>query len=156
MAFAHLGQKQRKTHLALGGGGNMTTVICSEFTPTLRNMRSREPSRLIWKRPPDGHHRAGQPRVYKFGKAQEVCASQSEKGLTYNLQATPGRLIMAMRFENPASGYVEDISYAPIWCLLFGFVYFAAKGVWTHAVGGAVLAISTLWCGSFTRFSQIR
>ena len=52
---------------------------------------------------------------------------------------------MAMHFKNPANGYVEDVSYAPLWCLLVGFFYFAAKGVWTHVVAGAVLAVVT--CG---------
>lgn len=47
-----------------------------------------------------------------------------------------------MRFENPANGYVEKVTAAPLWCLLFGCVYFAVKGVWTHAV--AALAIFTL------------
>jgi len=52
---------------------------------------------------------------------------------------------MAMCFKNPANGYVEEISCAPLWSLLAGFFYFAAKGVWTHAAGGAALAIVT--CG---------
>ena len=31
-----------------------------------------------------------------------------------------------------------------LWCLLFGCIYFAAKGIWTHAVAAFLLAIFTL------------
>jgi hypothetical protein len=50
---------------------------------------------------------------------------------------------MSMRFKHPANGYVEEVSLAPLWCLLFGFIYFAVKGVWTHAVAGLALSIFT-------------
>src|ERR1700734_1233005 len=49
----------------------------------------------------------------------------------------------SMRFRNPANGYVEEVSHAPLWCLLFGGFYFLARGVWTHAVVGFLLAIFT-------------
>jgi len=45
-----------------------------------------------------------------------------------------------MRFKNPANGYVEEVNNAPLWCLLFGCIYLAVKGVWTHAVAAALLA----------------
>jgi hypothetical protein len=48
-----------------------------------------------------------------------------------------------MRFENPANGYVEEVTNAPLWCLLFGCIYFAVKGVWTHAVAALLLALVT-------------
>lgn len=48
-----------------------------------------------------------------------------------------------MRFRNPANGYEEDVGSAGLWCLLFGFAYFAAKGVWTHAAASLALAIMT-------------
>lgn len=48
-----------------------------------------------------------------------------------------------MRFKNPANDYVEEIKNAPLWCLLFGCIYFAVKGVWTHAVAALLLAILT-------------
>lgn len=48
-----------------------------------------------------------------------------------------------MRFENPANGYVEKVALAPLWCLLFGCVYFAVKAVWTHAVASLLLAFCT-------------
>ena len=48
-----------------------------------------------------------------------------------------------MRFKNPANGYVEEITNAPLWCLLFGCIYFAVKGVWTHAVAALLLALVT-------------
>jgi hypothetical protein len=50
---------------------------------------------------------------------------------------------MATRFRNLANGYEETTDRAGLWCLLFGFVYFAVKGVWTHAVAGLALAIVT-------------
>jgi hypothetical protein len=50
---------------------------------------------------------------------------------------------MTMRFENPTNGYVEEVSCAPLWSLLAGCFYFAAKGVWAHAVAGGLLAIVT-------------
>lgn len=48
-----------------------------------------------------------------------------------------------MHFRNPANGYVETINHPFLWCLLFGFIYFAVKGVWTHAVAGLALAALT-------------
>jgi hypothetical protein len=48
-----------------------------------------------------------------------------------------------MRFENPVNGYVEEVRYAPLWCLLFGCIYFAVKGVWTHAIAALLLALVT-------------
>jgi hypothetical protein len=51
-----------------------------------------------------------------------------------------GRVI---RFQNPANGYEEDIGTPWIWCLLFGCIYFAVRGVWTHAVAALLLAVIT-------------
>lgn len=48
-----------------------------------------------------------------------------------------------MKFRNPANGYEEEVGPAGLWCLLFGFIYFAAKGVWTHAIASLVLAFCT-------------
>jgi hypothetical protein len=50
---------------------------------------------------------------------------------------------MAMQFQNPTNGYVETVSLAPLWTLLFGGFYFATRGVWTHFVAGFVLACVT-------------
>ncbi len=50
-----------------------------------------------------------------------------------------------MRFRNPSNGYVEKVSgFAWFWVLLFGCIYFAVKGVWTHAVAGFILAFMTV------------
>ena len=49
----------------------------------------------------------------------------------------------ANAFRNPANGHIERIDGAWAWVLLFGCIYFAAKGVWTHAVAGLLLAIIT-------------
>lgn len=48
-----------------------------------------------------------------------------------------------MRFQNPQNEYVETANYAFLWCLLFGCLYFAVKGIWGHAVVALVLAIGT-------------
>ena len=53
-----------------------------------------------------------------------------------------------MRFRNPTNGYVEVAGAPFLWCLLFGFFYFAAKGIWTHAVvglGAALLTFGLSW-----------
>jgi hypothetical protein len=46
-----------------------------------------------------------------------------------------------LRFRNPANGYEEDVGSPWLWCLLFGPIYFAAKGVLTHALASLVLAV---------------
>ena len=51
---------------------------------------------------------------------------------------------MSLAFENPANGCVEDIKRSAIYTLLFGFMYFVVRGVWTHAIAALVLAILTL------------
>lgn len=48
-----------------------------------------------------------------------------------------------MKFRNPSNNYEDDVGAAGLWCFLFGFVYFAVKGVWTHAVASLILAIMT-------------
>jgi hypothetical protein len=51
---------------------------------------------------------------------------------------------MSTNFENPANGYKEGVSsVAWLWCLLFGFIYFAVKGVWRHVLIYIVLTIIT-------------
>jgi hypothetical protein len=52
-------------------------------------------------------------------------------------------MMRATRFRNPANGYVEEIGAPWIWCLLFGCIYFAARGIWTHAVAAFLLALFT-------------
>lgn len=55
-----------------------------------------------------------------------------------------------MKFENPANGHIERTPiFAWLWTLLFGPIYFAIRGVWTHAVasfllGGLTLGVSWL------------
>ena len=46
-------------------------------------------------------------------------------------------------FRNPVNGYEEKVGSPWIWCFLFGCIYFAVKGIWTHAVVGFLLAIFT-------------
>lgn len=59
-----------------------------------------------------------------------------------NQPATTGKIL----FKNPANGYTEEVSRdAWLWVLLFGCIYFAVKGVWTHATAGFLLAFFT--CG---------
>ncbi len=50
-------------------------------------------------------------------------------------------------FENPSNGYRESVSGLSIlWTILFGFIYLAIKGVWTHAIAALALVV----VGSFT------
>lgn len=49
-----------------------------------------------------------------------------------------------MKFKHPANGHVEEVSMPGLWVLLFGFFYFAVKGVWTHAIVDFLLACVTL------------
>jgi hypothetical protein len=44
-----------------------------------------------------------------------------------------------MRFKNPDNGYEESANHPWLWTLIFGFIYFAVKGIWTHAVISFVL-----------------
>jgi hypothetical protein len=46
-------------------------------------------------------------------------------------------------FRNPLNGYVEEVGTPWLWCLLLGCIYFAARGIWTHAVAAFLLAIFT-------------
>ncbi len=53
-----------------------------------------------------------------------------------------------MQFRNPTNGYVEEVRHPFLWCLLFGTIYFAVKGVWTHAAASlclAVLSVGISW-----------
>ena len=50
-----------------------------------------------------------------------------------------------MEFRNPSNNYTESVSsVAWLWVLLFGFFYFAIKGVWRHAVASLVLGMLTM------------
>ncbi len=48
-----------------------------------------------------------------------------------------------MYFKNPVNGYVESVSMPWLWTLLFGCIYFAVKGIWTHFVASLILASCT-------------
>lgn len=49
-----------------------------------------------------------------------------------------------MKFKNPSNGYIEEVSSMSwLWVLLFGTIYFAVKGVWTHALVSFVFAVIT-------------
>jgi len=50
-----------------------------------------------------------------------------------------------MKFQNPSTGAIQEVSsMAWLWVFLFGFVYFAVKGVWWHVLGWILFAIVTL------------
>lgn len=49
-----------------------------------------------------------------------------------------------MKFKNPTNDYVEEASFCGLWCLLFGCLYFAYKGMWGHAVINLILALCTM------------
>jgi cytochrome b len=48
-----------------------------------------------------------------------------------------------MSFRNPSNDYVEEVSAPAFFTLLFGCIYFAVRGVWTHAIAAFLLAIVT-------------
>ena len=48
-----------------------------------------------------------------------------------------------MQFRNPNNGYIETVSAPGLWCFLFGPLYFAIKGAWSHALISAVVALLT-------------
>ena len=50
-----------------------------------------------------------------------------------------------MLFRNPQNGFTEAVNGAGLWCFLFGALYFAYKGIWSHAVISFVAALCT--CG---------
>jgi hypothetical protein len=49
-----------------------------------------------------------------------------------------------MHFKNPANGYIESSSVPFLWCLLFGALYFAVKGIWAHVFIYIVLGCCTV------------
>lgn len=70
-----------------------------------------------------------------------------------------------MIFENQQNGYQETANSPFLWCLLFGVLYFAVKGIWRHALIAAVAAIFTagvswliypFFAGSIVRASYLR
>jgi hypothetical protein len=48
-----------------------------------------------------------------------------------------------MTFKNLQNNYEESSYLCWLWCLLFGGLYFAVKGVWTHFFIAFLLAILT-------------
>jgi hypothetical protein len=50
-----------------------------------------------------------------------------------------------MSFRHPGNGYIErgGSALSILWCLLFGPLYFASKGIWTHTFVSLIAAIST-------------
>ncbi|MCX6908226.1 MAG: hypothetical protein NTY01_09310 [Verrucomicrobia bacterium] len=48
-----------------------------------------------------------------------------------------------MAFRNPVNGYQETADNPWLGALCFGPFYFMIKGVWTHAILGAVLALAS-------------
>lgn len=48
-----------------------------------------------------------------------------------------------MKFRNPLNGYEEKARCPWLWCLMFGSLYFAVRGIWSHAVISLVFAVTT-------------
>lgn len=48
-----------------------------------------------------------------------------------------------MRFRNQANGYEEDAELCWFWTLLGGPIYFAVRGIWTHAVVSVLAVLCT-------------
>ena len=48
----------------------------------------------------------------------------------HSAQTSPyPRPLNIQRFRNPANGYEEEVGTPWIWCLLFGCIYFAVRGI---------------------------
>ena len=60
-----------------------------------------------------------------------------------NERSTQADPATALIFRHPKTKQIVNITQVPSWVLLFGFFYFAVKGIWTHAVASALLAIVT-------------
>ena len=70
-------------------------------------------------------------------------AASSSSGVTSYQQGN--------RFKHPLNGYIEEISsVAWLWVLLFGPLYWAVKGVWSHAIIQLVLYFFVI--GFFVHF----
>ena len=41
-----------------------------------------------------------------------------------------------MKFTNPANGHTEQVlgTFHWLWCFLWTPIYYAVKGIWTHAI----------------------
>lgn len=53
-----------------------------------------------------------------------------------------------MKFINPTKNYQEEANSPFLYCLLFGFFYFAYKEVWSHAaisLGAAIVTGGISW-----------
>lgn len=47
-------------------------------------------------------------------------------------------------FKNKENGYTECVSNLSfLWCFLFGIIYLAIKGLWTHVVAISIFGIIT-------------
>jgi hypothetical protein len=58
-----------------------------------------------------------------------------------------------MKFKNTVNDHVETSNFCFLWCSLFGPIYLAAKGIWSHAfvlmIGGIVLGATVFFPWSF-------
>jgi len=72
-----------------------------------------------------------------------TCPQCGAPVITPPASATPVDRARATLFENPRTGQTTSISNAAVYTLFFGCFYLALKGVWTHAIIGAVLAVLT-------------
>lgn len=75
--------------------------------------------------------------------APVVVPSRRGAAFVIDEHAPPIDPTTAVVFQHPNTGQTADISSAGVYTLLFGFFYFAVKGIWTHAVVGFILAILT-------------
>ena len=58
-------------------------------------------------------------------------------------------MVMGTKFKNPSNDYVETASsFAWLWTILWAPLYFAFKGIWSHAVVSLVLGICTFGVSS--------
>ena len=79
--------------------------------------------------------------AHLFGSKTSGTGAAIHPPPSFDRRMASGRAAEA--YANPANGHVEQIGAAWAWCLLFGPIYFAVKGVWGHAALSLVLALAT-------------
>ena len=53
-----------------------------------------------------------------------------------------------MKFKNPANGYVEEVADPGLWIFLFGTLYLAVCGIWTHFILSLmIIVLSVVYLG---------
>ncbi len=84
-------------------------------------------------------------KEFKGVANQSICSECLKKGKNKSKKLKTPNTIRTNLFTNPSNNITVQISseISWLWVLLFGPIYWAIKGVWTHVVAGFCLAIVT-------------